>query len=623
MPFSFKIVFSKNSKSVVFFFLKIHEGANKISTNQLKLKMMSNTVTVNHQFLSVCYYITSFGLLLNNNDLLVLGMEQDAPRTELFNVPTKFLNRSKRSDEASDDGSSPSKKIKYTTIKKESTFEDDLLKNLRKYTWNELTKNVQTTKNLRLVLNKLAYYQTNEKWLEKPMDLWHMDSTQNILVFQYLRNLKGHSFSFNDITVMTNQDTTLTPHKLNQNPFRIMIHYHCLIDSQYGFLDLTTFDRKNINNKYITFPDVKFTVTNTELSKRDNGGINLHIELKQQLITKELWKITRHQEFRSLFQQSSANNIKQVLRMQRIEETTRIITQTVPLCSLKTATDLLKSYILKIESSDSHVPTFQKFGEDYCNLLKIDDSYQKFLITNRKYIDDILYESSLNEITNLDDAVRKINKLYDTSNEKYTQLIFKKYTEMPTLIHFLRFEDFYLINTRMTDLNVNPSDEDLTKIETTISRIAIRQALLKPIKKPLTLYCGDMVDTARYNYYKNLTGREIVQFNRFYKFSTDEKSEKKKLSPNPELNSVLFVVQLIHPAGMADIGRYFIHAQKLNYAPYFSMSFVVDKVKFKKVKHHEVLVVKMHDLRIPKEEKIVQMIKRMNTIFATRELYID
>lgn len=583
---------------------------------------MNNIATVNHQFFSICYSITSFGLLLNN-DLLVLGMEQDAPREELLNVSIKLLNRSKRSDDASNIESIPSKKIKYSTIQEEPTLENDLITMLKKYSWKEITKDERLTKNLRLLLNKLAYYQNNETWLKKPMDLWYMDSTHNTLVFQYLKSLKGHSFSFNDITAMTNQDSTLTSHNLVQNPYRILIHYHCLIVSQYGFLDLTNFYRSNINKKYITFPDVKFTVTNTELSKRNNGGVNLHIELKQQLISKELWKITKHQEFKSLYRQESADDSGQLLRMQQIEETATAISQSVPLCSIKTAIDLLKSYILKTESSESYVPTFKKFGEDYCKSLKIDDMYKKFLITNRKYIDDILYETSLDEIDLVDDAERKINKLYHNSNEEYIEIIFNKYKNMSQSKSFLRFEDFYVINTRMNEFHVNPSNEDLIKIEATISRVAIRQALLKPINDLLVLYYGAKVDNNRYKYYANLTGKELIKFDKFCKFSKSKNNELRELSNNQKLNSILFVLTLNHPDGMADIGRYLINSENLYYSPYFSMYFVVDKVKLTKQKQRKMLIVKMHDLKIPKEEKIVQMIKRLDTIFSSTELYID
>ncbi|XP_043468999.1 uncharacterized protein LOC122502803 [Leptopilina heterotoma] len=532
----------------------------------------------------------------------------DISRKELFNVTRKYLKRSKRSDEEVE-----KKQVKFVTGVTDER--QNILQLLRHSTWKELTRDAEVIKKMRLLLNKLAYSQVDKKWLFTPLHLRFISITKSKAILEFLLNLKGHSFAFNDITLMKNEFHTAPQSKDNDNPFNFIIYYNCRIESQYGFLDLNSFGDNSVHNTYATFSDVFFTITSTELVPRYNGGTDLHIQLEQQPLTKEKWKIHRHRNFKILF---AVNEIINLIRLQEIHKLANVISSQVPLCSLTTATELLKSYILKFEESMSHVPTYATFTNEYINTLQIKDSYRKFWFKNEKYIDDVLYEKILDNIDDLNVAVRKVAKLYNENNERHIGEIFNKYKVLTLTRYYLRFEDYYLINTKLTHYNNN---EDLKKINIAISRLALRQSFMEPINHQLILYHTDRVNKTMYEYYRRLERGEIFKFDTLVKLTSNETEVEKELNPIPRLKTILFKINLKNPTGMVNMEGFLISPDPI-YIPYFSMNFDVISARDETINNYSVLVIKLVAFGGAKEDVMIEIINELGKNDLT-EFYID
>ncbi|XP_043468987.1 uncharacterized protein LOC122502800 [Leptopilina heterotoma] len=529
----------------------------------------------------------------------------DISRKELFNVTRKYLKRSKRSDEVPTVSTNQS-----PTFLRLLKSNKAIIRQLTSKRWNELLTDSNTINILRPILQKLAYNQADQIWLKSPKNLWYTDVTNSVLVLQYLRNLKGHLFFFNDITIMSEvQSIAIRPYS-KKEPFKTAIYYNCYIESQYGFADLSSLGI----NKYATFPDVLFTVTDVETKKRPNGGIDLYITLKPQPLAREIWKVNRLDDYNSL---SSFNkNTNNVERLKIIEQAANKIASNVPLCTLTTAIELLKCYILKMEASKTYTPTYEKFADDYSKKLRIERYYKNFLMTKTKLVNNLLYESTLDNIENFESAINRISKHYSINDEKQMQMIFDKYTSSSAK-NSIYFEDYFIINTKFNELQILYDRTKMDILKVTICRIALRQTDMEPIEGPIILYYGSMVHEGVYKDFLKLQKQEVFAFNSFYKFSTKMDFEMEKLSSDSELKAIFIEIALNDPTGIADIGRYLIFENKI-FSPYFTMQFVVDNMSHEIINSCETLVIKLHDLSNPKEERMVQMTKELSEMIPTK-----
>ncbi|XP_043484931.1 uncharacterized protein LOC122512880 [Leptopilina heterotoma] len=141
------------------------------------------------------------------------------------------------------------------------------------------------------LLSKIATLQMNQEWMRAPIQLWLCETLTNTEYIEQLANAvhsKGTLFSFNDIKMLTDRYSydSLFP-KIEPNSDPNYIIYNIKSNSQYGFVDLYNYNAAFLN-RYITFPDVSFTVIDTSLTHMGNKSI-IYIELLRNNLSQHTW----------------------------------------------------------------------------------------------------------------------------------------------------------------------------------------------------------------------------------------------------------------------------------------------------------------------------------------------
>ncbi|XP_043484905.1 uncharacterized protein LOC122512866 [Leptopilina heterotoma] len=488
------------------------------------------------------------------------------------------------------------------------------LSNFKEKGLSTIKKDRESIKFLRLLLANLAFLEMNtiNSGVLKPSSLWYTQIINRPKVIQYLKNLKGGTFFFNDITLLTDIPPAAsvgeTSALLSSN---VEVRYHLTINSEYGFVDLSKFHQQ-FTGDYVVFNDVQFKVTDTFFNDKNNI---LVIKLKSQELPKENWFANRNLEVQSLIKREKILST----RMESIHNAANFMVDNVPCCTYKIATEMLMKYILKLKPSQSVVPTYEKFATDYYNNMKILPSYKSWTFPDWKYINDLLFEDQLDDIQNVVEASYRIEIVYDLLYKQNIEDVYAKYSQkLMTLKRLIRFEDFYVLYSKSIK-NFEMNYDNLNRYAVSIYSTILRQAHEEWIKTPITIYSGKIVpETAfkKFSLYKKL---DHIKFINFKQHSTIRDEEFENIifgSSTSSQKGLFFEIEIKNQAGLLDLSYLSDNLENIHIVTP-EMVFIVDEVESRIISGQEILFVKMHDFEVPTEKRMIDVAERLDELYST------
>ncbi|XP_051174464.1 uncharacterized protein LOC127290119 [Leptopilina boulardi] len=476
--------------------------------------------------------------------------------------------------------------------------------------------NEKINKFFHLSVTKLAFLQINRiSYLPKPIELWCKKIVINRpKLITYLKKQKGSTFFFNDITLLNDKEPIQSTNKINQFSHEIEIWYRIKFDSEYGIVYLSELD-KQFQGDFITFSDVFFKVTDTYFLNNKNNI--LIIEMKSKTLTRENWLTNRNNNLLQLTQLKDNYSS----RMKIIENAANIMVENVPLCTYHIAEEILTSYILKLQSSSTLVPTYEQFAKDYYNNMDILEFYQNFKIKNWKYIDDLLYERNLDKIENLNEATRRIDIIYDLYYEQPVDIVFDKYKKLINYQEQIRFEDYYVIYSHSHNM-LTYNKNNNRRYTAAIYRMALKQCNENWISESIKIYLGEILTDDAYKIEAKRKIKEHITFLEIKQFSKNREMELdiiKSRAITSKQKLLLYEIEIKNQAGIMNINQILENVNR-NHFVMPKLKFVIDDVKLDGI-HQDVLLLKMHDFEIPTENRMVDIANDLDKLYATTTEY--
>ncbi|XP_051154501.1 uncharacterized protein LOC127277436 [Leptopilina boulardi] len=512
----------------------------------------------------------------------------------------------------------------YKTVIREPTYTiyTDILIELKKNGLLNIKKEKEKLNLLQTVVNKLAIFQLDTGIpLKKQIKLWYTSTVIGQSIINSIRNLKGRTFFFNDITLLRNKPPgPLTTRSIVHHHLEIEVRYHLTTDSSYGFVDLTNF-HKSLKHNYITFSDTFFIVTDTFFTANNKV---LNVQLKNCDMTKNTWRQLRE---RDIYYLLKSQEIIGTMRMNKITKAANFITENVLLHTIRTSKEFLSSYILNINqhSISKLVPTYDMLAEDLKKLSFL-GKYSNWKIDNHRYIQDVLFRQNLDEIIDLSEARQKIHVIYDNIHIQNIEEAFENYRKIENVESYLRFEDYYVLYSHIKN-RLLLNNDGMRRLEAAITRLGLRQCDdEKFIMKTIKLYRFEFITKeTSVKFFEVLKKNDNIIFDKFRKFSLHRDivevnclNEASKSLSIP----ILMEITIENQAGVVDVSR--IINENSFYAVTSNFEYILDDVRYKKIHNQNILVIKMHDNGSPKEKRMVDMTKRLNELFATEtKFYSD
>ncbi|XP_051154535.1 uncharacterized protein LOC127277455 [Leptopilina boulardi] len=467
---------------------------------------------------------------------------------------------------------------------------------------------------LRTAINKLTLLHLEQSFpMEIPKKLWYTQTIKGRNNIDFMKNLKGKSFFFNDITLLKNKPPgPLEFNNWHQFHSEFEVRYHIKILSSNGFLDLSNF-HDEFKNNYITFNDVLFTVKDTFFTANNKV---LNIELVNQEISIDLWKRHRKLDMKNLL----IGDITKTERMKAIDNAADLITENTPLCTFTSVKKFLSNYILAIKlNNDNFVPTYKMFAEDV-NSMMYHYSYTNWKIENNPHIQDVLINYNLDETIELKEAKRRIDDVYDEIYFENIEITFENYQKIPNVNRYFRFEDYYVLHSLINNKFVM-NKNGIRRFEVAINRLGIRQCDEELIKKPITLYRGELITKEMSEkLIESLRKDNIVAFDKFKKFSPHRDIVLVNCLnqiDSPSFVSLIIEVTLNNRAGVTDVSQ-FLKDNHLVHIVTSDFEFVFDDWSHSKILNEDILIMRMHDnTKISTEKRMIQMSKKLHELFST------
>ncbi|XP_043484906.1 uncharacterized protein LOC122512867 isoform X1 [Leptopilina heterotoma] len=250
----------------------------------------------------------------------------------------------------------------------------------------------------RTTVNSLESYQMMKKILKPDVKLWYTETLTRPSIVNDLKDLKGKYFYFNDLTLLSDiAPADIIPLRKAKFTFKTEVRYHMEFDSEFGYVDLGALHNK-FKNQYIVFPDVQFFVKDTEFF---NGKEILVFKLQQTKISKDDWLKTREKHNKIV----SINEIRQeTKRSEIIEINAFFVSSKTPLKKFTNIKEIMKNYILRMDDTAvGSAPTYETLAREiYAGSINsvslIPYHFNKWKITNSKYVNDVLYHKTLHQI---------------------------------------------------------------------------------------------------------------------------------------------------------------------------------------------------------------------------------
>ncbi|XP_051154509.1 uncharacterized protein LOC127277440 [Leptopilina boulardi] len=478
---------------------------------------------------------------------------------------------------------------------------------------------------LRNTLNKLALIELDEGLpLSHPNELWYNQIVTGQNNIDFLENLVGKYFYFNDLTLLRKKrprsainNNNFNLNNINSHDRTVEVRYHLKINSLYGMLDIS-YIHYHLRNNFVTFSDVLFKVTNTYFSTNQQF---LYIDLIYDGMSKEYWRHLRQCDIQNLYKEERD---LQHPRMKSIVNAANHITEYAPLCTFEISRNFLLNYILSIESFiTNNVPTYDDFAKDIINI-EFTHSYDEWKIPNNRYIQDVLVNHKLDEVIFFSIAEKRINNIYNFVHFQNIKEAFRNYRKLFNVEQHIRFEDYYVIYSYMKN-NLAMNINNVRRFEVAINRIALRQStdILKKFKiHRAEIITKEMSIKLMEIYRKN----EILVFDELKKcfpFRSIEEINFINHNFKPTEISLLLDITLNNHIGLAQIDTIF-HNDKMPYVLTANFELIIDSIEFERIYDQQVMVMKVHDYESPKEKRIVRMANRLHELFSTEtKFYSD
>ncbi|XP_051168436.1 uncharacterized protein LOC127286158 isoform X2 [Leptopilina boulardi] len=429
-----------------------------------------------------------------------------------------------------------------------------------------------------------------------PSHLYFSQTIKEQNIVKYLEQLKGKDFYFNDITLLTD-----IPHgkiellnKVSANPLKTEVQYQIKINSQYGLVDLAEFE-KGFKNQFVVFPELEFTVENTEFI---NGKDFLLVKLKQKPILKTDW-LQNRKNYDILLQNKEITTYE---RSVSIENAANLISLNTPLHRLTEMEEMLKGYILRIDPIETRVPTYEMLAKEINTRITPSEIFNEWKITNHIFIDDVLFEKSLYQVKNLEDAKKTIANIFDKTYEQNVESVFKIFNSHSNE-HSMLFEDYYvwyshLKGTLPISLHANK------RFNAALNRLALRQCDDKFIQFPSTLYFAKKYD-----------GDISQSLGNIPFYSNVEDALKNTHRTNYVDKILLLELNFKNSFGIAYIDPNYFNVPKKLYYLTDTINFnILGKVEYEK---ENILRVIYNDFEIPKEKRMIKLVNNLNTLFSS------
>ncbi|XP_051154512.1 uncharacterized protein LOC127277442 [Leptopilina boulardi] len=476
---------------------------------------------------------------------------------------------------------------------------------------------------LRNTLNRLALIELDEKLpLSHPNELWYNQIVTGQNNIDFLENLGGKYFFFNDLTILKTSPPSVSIinkkfrfSNVNRNDKTIEVRYSLKINSPYGIVDIGNIHYR-LRNSFVTFSDVLFKVTNTFFSGNKQF---LYIELRYDGMTEDCWRYLRERDIQNLYKEGW--NLEHP-RMKSIVNAANRITENAPLCTFEISRNFLSNYILSTESTN-HVPSYDDFAKDIINI-EFTNSYDEWKIPSHHYIQDVLVKHNLDEFILFPIAEKRIQEIYDFVYFQNIKEVFQNYRMLFNIEQHIRFEDFYVLYSYIKN-NLPMNINDVRRFEATINRLALRQST-DNIKK-FRIYRAEII-TKEISiklmeiYRKN----EILIFDEIkqcFPFRSVEEINFMKHNFKPTEISLLLDITLNNHIGLAQVNGIF-NNDKMPYVLTANFELIIDSIEFERIYDQQVMVIKVHDYESPKEKRIVRMANRLHELFSTEtKFYSD
>ncbi|XP_051174473.1 uncharacterized protein LOC127290128 [Leptopilina boulardi] len=447
-----------------------------------------------------------------------------------------------------------------------------------------------------------------------PTELWFKQTLNRPHIVKYLEQMKGQDFYFNDITLLTD----IRPSEINivnkkSYSLTTEVRYHMTIESQYGLVDLAAFD-KSWKNKFAVFPELEFTVVNTEFK---NGKDFLLLELKQMPILKRNWLIYR-MKCNSLFK---TQEISTYARNVDIENAANLISLNTPRHRLTEMEEMLRGYILRIDPIETRVPTYEKMAKEINAGITPPDIFNEWKIKNHIFIDDVLFKDTAYQVKNLEIAKQTINHIFDGTHLENIETVYESY-KLLSIRQSMRFEDYYVLYSHLAN-TLPPTLHAQKSFLASLYRLALRQCD-DIIKIPNTLYHAaelspeDWKELVSLKYYRNRFKINNVAF-----YSNAEDAVKNTPITNVFNPLLLTKLEIKNPSGIVYIDSNYFQVPK-------EMYYIPDVINFKnfgKVKtsinDFDFVTLVMQEIEIPKETRMVKLVNKLNELFLYDNFYIN
>lgn len=460
---------------------------------------------------------------------------------------------------------------------------------------------------LRKIVNSLDSYQTLEKVSKPPADLWFTETLARPSIVEFLKNLKGEDFYFNDLTLLSaNDPAEIIPKKKIRYTLRTEVRYHIKMNSHYGIVDLGEID-KTLEN-YIVFPDVVYFVTNTEYF---NGKEILVIHLEQRQMSREDWIKIGERNNKLL------DDEVQTKRGDLIQNAALYVSGNKPLNKFQRTEEKLRKYILKIDDTVNNVPTYDTVAKHIYSDNIIPLQYNEWKVTDNKFTADILFHSELHRVTDLKTAKNTINHVFHGIYVQPVEPVFETYKKYPKIGDLVRFEDYYTIYSFLS-FNLVSDINTAARVAASVRRLALRQCDKALNKNPITMYFAHNLSRNKFEELIRMRTGGDYQFRQMQQFHWSREFTLNSFPRELQMNTfVMYEVTLSNRAGMADLTSIIYDPNIHYYVPEELTLKIVSRSK-ETIQGREVFVVKLEDDRVPTEKRMVNLVNKIDSVLSKR-----
>ncbi|XP_043483352.1 uncharacterized protein LOC122511874 [Leptopilina heterotoma] len=463
------------------------------------------------------------------------------------------------------------------------------------------------------MIKSLALEQVNAG-VTYSLELWLLEFSSDPDYIKFLFHSVGFNFTFHDFKLLSmNPSGQVPPNKeSNKQANETRILYFIRSSSLNGFIDLNKY---NLNNLYLLYPDVTFTVTGTRYEKQGDTRF-LFIDLERNDLSPDRWyTIINTIKNREL---SNARNSR---RMNAIKRAAELISSNVSMTTFTKAVNMLKSYILSVDTDNPNLPTYDQLAHNYLQHLRIMDSYSPWKINNSKYINDVLYKSKFYFQHNNDQYYWKLKTLFNSKSSSIFDYYYNMYTtDLDIFQKKIRFEDFfrisYTFNKRRFSIQSN--------LKVALLRMVLRQCDEELNEEPIVLYQAFYMKETPQNMY--IYKRKLVTL-RLNKACSENRHLVLSNILNDTISTGIVIFLKIHlksRCGVADVYEFFRNEIKSHFLPIDEKYKRIERFE-KTIENQKVIFLTLEPSKtISKEEKMIKIVNVLNFIYENSpECYIE